>query len=385
LIRRIWRLLDRYSIVFTAERRIGKTTVMQKMRDEPQEGYIVRYLDLEKVDTPLRFVEVLLQVVGECLPKTERARHSAMALWKAIGGTEIGGVVKLPECGKHAWQPCLEKTIACLCEIHPDDKILLLFDELPYMLQKINVKETDAGGTDNAALAILDSLRAMRMEHANLRMVYTGSIGLHHVVDSLRAGKYASQPTNEMEVVEIAPLAQADAIELAILLLKEEQILCDSVDDVAAALMEATDCVPFYIERLVMHMFDETKVTAEIVQQHVARNMTNDNDPWEMEHFRQRIPIYYPGELDVGDRKMITHKEIVEKLLDVLAVSGEALSIDAIHGALKARLPVEDRDLVIDLLRKLSQDHYLICDADKHYSYRFPLIRKWWVLARGLN
>ena len=60
LIAQMWKAMEQDSAIFTAERRIGKTTVMKKMEAEPVQGTIVLYADLEKVDTPIRFVETLL-------------------------------------------------------------------------------------------------------------------------------------------------------------------------------------------------------------------------------------------------------------------------------------------------------------------------------------
>ncbi|MCK5804326.1 MAG: ATP-binding protein [Lentisphaeria bacterium] len=386
LIAQIWRLLNRYSVVFTAERRIGKTTVMKKMQAEAPDGIIVRYLDLEKIDSPQRFVEILLGQVRELLTKTNRAMGGFKSLMEAVGGTEIGGVVKIPQYNKDRWQPALEKALACVCENHPESTLLFLLDEMPYMLQKIVVREKGEDSSENAALAILDSLRAMRSEHDNLRMVYTGSIGLHHVIDSLRGNEYASQPTNEMETVEIGPLAHADALDLARGLLDEEKVECSSVEDVAAELVTLTDRVPFYIERVVMRLaFAASPVTPKSVQQQVLLHLTDDNDFWEMEHFRTRVPIYYPGNVNTGDRNTLSKAAVVTSMLDVLATCEMAQSIDQVCAAIKASVPVEDRDLVIELLRNLSQDHYLICDDQKRYSFRFPLIKKWWVLARGLS
>jgi len=54
LIARMWKTLERSSAVFTAERRIGKTTILKKMEAEPAEGHVILYADLEKVDTPAR-------------------------------------------------------------------------------------------------------------------------------------------------------------------------------------------------------------------------------------------------------------------------------------------------------------------------------------------
>lgn len=385
LIKRIWRLMKKFSVVFTAERRIGKTTVMQKMQAEAPSGTVVTYLDLEKVDSPCRFVEVLLEEVNSLLPKTEQAKNMFKKMLGAFGGSEIAGVIKIPERDRASWQSALEKTIAALCE-QQDAMVIFLFDELPYMLQKIAVREKQQGKNgDHAALAILDSLRAMRAEHKNLRMVFAGSIGLHHVIDSLRGADFASQPFNEMETVEIGPLEQADASALAIQLLQEEMGECACQEEVAGEIVKLTDRVPFYIERVIMRLaFYETSVTPATIQQQVQDFLTSDSDHWEMEHFRKRIPIYYPGTIDMAENPQPEAK-LVMIILDILAIETHAQSIDQVYAAVKAQIPLTDRKLVIDLLRKLSLDHYLTCDNQKRYSFRFPLIRQWWIHAQGLT
>ncbi len=385
LIRDIWHLMKRHSVVFTAERRIGKTTVMRKMQAEAPSGIIATYLDLEKVDSPHRFVEVLLEEVNNLLPKTEKARNVFKGLMEAVGGTEIAGIVKIPELEKRSWQPALEKTLASICENQRDSTLVFLFDELPYMLQKIAVQERNKKSKDDAALAILDSLRAMRTEHDNLRMVFAGSIGLHHVIHSLRGADYASQPLNDMTTIEIGPLDEPDALELAKQLLIEEKVDCDCQNDIATELITLADRVPFYIERVIMRLaLTNSRVTTDILRQHVQDHLVSDSDYWEMEHFRTRIPISYPGTLVNNDRNPISEEAVVTAILDFLAMETIPQSINQIKSAIKASLPVEDQKIVIQLLRNLYQDHYLISDNQKRYSFRFPLIKKWWVLAQGL-
>ena len=51
LIAQMWKVIKRSSAVFTAERRVGKTTVLKKMEAEAVDSKIVLYADLEKVDT----------------------------------------------------------------------------------------------------------------------------------------------------------------------------------------------------------------------------------------------------------------------------------------------------------------------------------------------
>ena len=41
--------------------------------------------------------------------------------------------------------------------------------------------------------------------------------------------------------------------------------------------------------------------------------------------------------------------------------------------------------LTKDLMSLLAQYHYLIADDAKRYTFRFPLIRRWWLIAHGLN
>ena len=378
LVQQIWKMLRKNSIVFTAERRIGKTTVMQKMEEEVPDGVIATYLDLEKIDTAHRFVEVLLDKVKDLLPKTRKARKAFAGLLNSLNGIEIGGVIKIPSNDKKDWQPALEKTLACVCEHHDESMILFLLDELPYMLQKISVRERKEENQANSALAILDSLRAIRAEQSNLRMIYSGSIGLHHVINSLRGNEYATQPLNEMETIEIGSLDRSDAEELAKRLLDEEEIECENKEAVINEIAEQADCVPYYIEGLINRFMLADKVITPLeVQKQVRLNLTDDNDHWEMEHFRTRIPIYYPENIEMGDRILLPKETVVFKILDILSVAKAPQSIDQVCADLKAEFPLEDRMVVVQLLKNLSMDHYLISDEQKNYSFRFPLIQKW--------
>ncbi len=55
-------------------------------------------------------------------------------------------------------------------------------------------------------MEMLDTLRALRQTYPQLKMVYTGSIGLHHVVAKLKKLGYNNVPTNDMYPYELQPL-----------------------------------------------------------------------------------------------------------------------------------------------------------------------------------
>ena len=298
IIKHLWRTLESESIVFTAERRIGKTTVLKKMQAEPVDSKVVIYADLEKINTAKQFVENILNSLSAHLTKSQAAHNWFETLLAKLGGTAISGVITLPKIEGRNWQSLLEKTINGVCKNQSEQQFVFLWDEIPYMLQNIHQTDLKAGETQSSALQILDTLRALRNEHQNLRMIYTGSIGLHHVLSQLRDDKLASQPTNDMAPVEIGPLAENHAKTLAKKLLSEDDIECDDEEEVFAALIRLTDAVPFYMHRVVTALsLHEGEIDVVQVESQVKKHLVISNDPWQMEHFRQRLPIYYPGDI----------------------------------------------------------------------------------------
>jgi len=127
---------------------------------------------------------------------------------------------------------------------------------------------------------------------------------LHHVISELRGETFASQPVNDMPLVEIRSLELEDAIALATRLLGVEAVDLSkeaSIEELSHSLATETDRVPFYLQRVV------------------------------------------------------------------------------------ARLAELDRPVVLDDVRNMVNHHHLISDETKRYSFRFPLIQKWWILAQGLS
>jgi len=207
-------------------------------------------------------------------------------------------------------------------------------------------------------------------------MVFTGSIGLHNVIASLREAGYANDPTNDMQIIDVPPLARADAEELARRLIEGEQISADDAAAVAEALAAAVDCIPYYIH----HVIDQLKrrggaAGRDTVREVVDACLTDGLDPWHMRHYRQRIDIYYSG------------SEIPQALglLDALAGSRKPLIFDDLFNLLKHREVTEDREAALRVLRLLESDHYIVRETSGKYRFRFPLIQKWWRYERGLR
>lgn len=391
LIEQIWAKLQKPpgqgSLRFTAERRIGKTTVMAKMAAEPKDGFDVLFLEVEGIESCHQFAALLLNRVKPLLSKTDKAKTWFDGFWGTLGGIEIGGVIKLPETNGLSWQATMEKTIEGLCNNRLDRTVVLMLDELPYMLQKINAV-TLAVGSPHEALTMLDTFRVLRQRHANLRMIFAGSVGLHHVLRDLRQMKLASEPVNNMELIEIHPLEAPDALQLAKRLLCDERVrAAEGAENlIAHRLADLASNVPFYMERIVGKLgLLERDLTVEDVEATVQQQLTSDHDPWEMEHFRERLDVYYHDIVIDANGRPTPLAAIARCILDHFALADDPQSIEQVWAAVRSQMSLTDRQSVVRLLLSLGQDHYLICDSSKRYSFRFPMIKNWWKMAQGLG
>ncbi len=390
LIESVWNMLRRPpeegSLRFLAERRIGKTTIITKMEAEPAEGFDVLFLEVEGIDSCDRLTELLLNRLRPRMTPTENAKGWFNGLWQAIGGVEVGGVIKLPDRKVLDWRDTLEKVVEGFCSQRPDRLVLLMLDELPYMLQKINETSVSTG-RPHEALTLLDTFRALRQRNRNLRMIFAGSVGLHHVLRDLRQSKLAAEPVNNMPPVEIPPLEDHDALSLAMRLLQAERVeFASAPEAIARCLITQTSNVPFYMERIASRLgLLGRPITQQDIESTVMEQLTSDQDPWEMEHFRGRLDIYYRGTVTDANDRQIPEPRIARAILDHFATVDEPQTIDQVWSLIRGQFALTDRQLIVQMLKSLGQDHYLICDSQKRYSFRFPLVKRWWRIAQGLE
>ena len=213
-IARYWRVLERQGLVISAERRIGKTHIVWKMRDECRPSYLPFYQDLEHVHTTARahsidlrdrppVLEGVARAQGairqmDCpAPRQDRRRRAPHGRQRSAGTARwrIRGSARNrrrePSAGGARGTSRANRII------------LMLWDEFPLMLHNIQRRE----GPDSA-MQLLDRLRALRLLHADrLRFLFTGSIGLHLVLRSLRKAGNVNDPVNDMLSLTVPPMA----------------------------------------------------------------------------------------------------------------------------------------------------------------------------------
>lgn len=382
LIRQLWDTLDFQSVVLVAERRIGKTSVIKKMVAETPDNRLTIYRDVEGITTPIDFVERVYRDVAGHLSTLKQTTGRVSALLKHLNGVEIGGFIKFPEAAGAHWKSLLENTLEDLAE-HQDCLIVLFWDELPTMLKNIADNSGEA-----VAMEMLNTLRGLRQMHGRLRMVYSGSIGLHHVTAALREAGHGNPATNDMRTIEAPELAFEDACFLARELLDGEQLQCEDRNATAESIARATDCIPYYIHSVVASMKDRGNVAdGKLAERIVTEAMVDDQDRWHLQHYRERLKEYY------GEDRL----PVVLAVLDELAAAEGPVEFDRLCSSLATALYPDasqtagqilsgDREPLRDILDLLQRDHYLRRQPDKGtYGFRFPLIQRWWCVHRSLS
>jgi hypothetical protein len=364
-----WSTLDVQSVVMSAERRIGKTSVLRKMAAETPGGWVVLARDLESLHTASDFATGVYKDIEQHLSKWKRTALRARQFLRDLGGVEVAGIIKLPTGQTPPWKPLLTQAIEDLIQEQEDSRLVFFWDEVPFMLQSISSSEGES-----VAMEILDVLRSLRQKHATFRMVLTGSVGLHHVLGSLKAHGYSNAPVNDMYEIEVPPLAHEDACELARALIAGESLASESLDETLDAIASAADCIPFYIHHIVRQLkIINSPANPQTVAEAVSAQLLDANDPWSLGHYRDRITTYYPRS-----------ETLVMTVLDALALASGPLRTDDVLRLVSSTIEFDDRDRLLDLLRLLERDHYLK-RRNGGYTWKFPLIARWWRLDRDLQ
>lgn len=319
--------------------------------------------DIEGLRSPQELITRIYEDTQTILSKRERAKVGILQLLTKLGGTHIGQIT-LPEISIH-WKTLLQTLIDDIMA-GDDGEVVFFWDELPLFLY--NVAENCSA---TAAMETLDVLRSLRQQHRRLRMVFTGSVGIHQVIGSLRRSGYANDPTNDMLTVEVPPLTPLDGAHLSNLLLAGERIeLLDDIQKVSTEISAAASHIPFYIHSLVARIRNSgLPLSSAHVQDFVDKLFSDPDDPAHFSYYCERLKTYYPD------------PELPLSILDSLAHSRKPMSLEGISNLIRHQADVKE-EKIRETLTLLQKDHYLWRLPDKTFDFRYGIVRGWWEANR---
>lgn len=365
LIAELWHRLRQQSLIFSGERRIGKSSTLRKMAANAPQDMLPIYRDLEGVRNPIEFVEGVWQDTETYLREQGKARRVREFLSELVG-TQFTGYQFPPAATEH-WKTLLTKTIEDLITLQ-NKQVVFIWDEMAHMLGNFS---------QSVAMEVLDSLRSLRQTYPDVRMIFSGSIGLHHIIKNLQKAGYSNDPTNDMYSVDGQPLNLTDATVLTANLLEGESVPLFNLQKTAEDIALAVDCIPFYIHHLVNQLKNSVQeITQEDIENNVHESLRNPLNLWKMDHYRERLDNYYND----------LQRPYALEILDLLAINPPT-SFQRIWQYLKSEPHTQDKETARTVLRLLLKDYYLIQEDNLSgtlYTFRYQLVRQYWQLSRGL-
>lgn len=366
-----WERLELKSLYMNDLRRIGKTRITEKMHADPPAGWLTAFSDLEGTHTAEEFAARVYKDSANVLTGKQKALRKMGALLGKAAGSEIMGVLKLPDGQPAPWKDVLRTTfddmVEALGEL-PGTRMVFFWDEVPFMLDNIANRQ----GKDTA-MQVLDLLRELSQRHQNIRLLLTGSIGIHHVLRSLWAGNYKGSPLNHMDLIQPGPLERKHAVSFAKSEIARRKLESEEADLCSAKLAELVSHVPFYIEKLAARLPRGAKLTPALIEAELEKELRSDNSDWDLDYYRRRVKTVFPQD-----------EKLVFSILDHIARSSKSsLSFQAIRKLVSASMEV-DEEVLRDHLKLLCMDHYLVRDESNAYGFYLTLIRRWWVINRSL-
>ena len=377
----LWRTLRTGHVVLTAPRRTGKTSVMDYLRDHPENGFSVVSINVQDLIHPADFFQVLLDELHDAYP--DFVRDQLAAGWALLSGVlgkideiGVGGFKIALRGGDPNWRAnWRQHGDTFLSQARTTNvPILLIIDEFPDLL--LNLSRT------NGALLreFLAWFRTQRQNPApardSIRWLVGGSVNLAGTLDALGLVDLI----NDLEDVSLPPLTDADIETFVKEMLGGRDVAFD--DDVPQRLISRLGRpIPLFMQMATYDLYrmwkrERRKIVAADVDGVFDAIIVGSAARTRLQHFQSRINQYY------ADPK----RSIAHVLLGQLSMSesglGRATLFQETERALVelgVTLPVHERRQTFSrLLLDLENDFYIVEVENQIYDFASGVLKSWW-------
>jgi hypothetical protein len=368
LINKLWRKVDSgSSIIISAPRRVGKTSLMRYIEDNPNEKYYVIYVITESVDSENRYYEEIVKSILCCdfINKKDivsiKIKNFIENFSKSID--EVGmDSIKL---GKNVEINYYEKFIEIMKSIGLEErKLIIMIDEFAQSIQNIHKKHGAA-----SAIHLLQSNRALRQNsdiNEKFQFIYTGSISLESIARRMESSKFI----NDLDIVKVTPLKEKEAKEFVKELLKGVEFSIDhTVEEYMLNKIKWLN--PFYIQLALdkiqdIYYEDEPSVIDEkVIDSAISRMIEESN---KFSSWYERLNVYKGNEYN-----------FIMEILNIISTSqSKSITSNEIYNfAVKYDMQASYKELI----NTLKDDGYIDNNHDeKIYTFTSPILRMWWCM-----
>ncbi len=366
---RIWRkIANGEHLQLTAPRRVGKTSILKHLVQQPQPGYLVKYIIVQSVDRENEFYKLLFnelvedkRIFGQLTGYLRQASTMVKDYINRISTIGTNEIAFDPSATLN-YEVELKNLIRAIddgCE-----KIILEIDEFPHAVENILKLDTQAG------IRFLQSTRELRQDDRisrKVQFIFTGSIGLGNVV------KRVGQANLIMAAVPVPPLSVAEAETLIRELvqgLKEfHDIDLPLAESAQGYLLAQIDwLIPYYIQIVVDELCDiheegqplDRRAVDEALLRIVKNRYKHDN---YFAHWKSRLKIAFDD---------LTQYHLARELLNLLATN-QPVDRATFHD-LGVKHQVADPQYVLGVLE---YDGYTN-EHEGRLRFNSPILKAWW-------
>ena len=359
----IWdAVLNGSHVLLVAPRRVGKTSIMRHMQDNPKKGYLVVYIDTESADSENEFWHKLLNALmeEEFIGRVKKYTQKFGRILEEINIKNISTKgVTFGDDTTVDYATAFEKLIKGL---DYKIKLIIMIDEFAQTVENI-IKYED----EKSAESFLRTHRALRQNitlSKQVSFVYAGSIGLESVVSKMGATKLI----NDLNSIKVKPLEDKDAIAFTKLLASSVGI--DIREDIIIELLDEIEWfIPFYIQLIIQELKTLSREQSTII---IESKMIREAMHRAISH--QNLFASWRSKLKDGFKKKgyLYAKEILNKISEEDTLSSLKIQNIANKHAL-------DEDYAKEIIHSLEYDGYINNNDDvKMYRFNSPILKQWW-------
>lgn len=365
---KIWRKLEGSHLLMLAPRRIGKTSLIYRIRDTAsQHKFHAVYCSFAACETEHDCIKLLVNTVSEKAPAGKAISEGLRSILSRIKGIKVGPGgfgIDWDHSQELDWQAAGDALGKILDEF--DEPWLICIDELPVFI--INLLKQGANGRQRTR-TFLYWLRDLRQRHyKQVKWLMAGSIGL----DTLAARLGLSDAINDVEPFPLSAFDEATALDFLDKLAQSYRMSLGA--DLRQAIIRRVGWpVPYYLQLMFSQIRDEwedSRVPPDAAS--IDRAFERLLDPAYRVHFdywKQRLEEEL-GQPDAGYAAL---------LLNSISQAPEGKTRDVLEQVLGARISdTDERDKELNyLLEVLASDGYLV-EREARYAFRMEWLRVYW-------
>ncbi len=373
-IKRLWtRIRNGNNILLSAPRRVGKTSILRYMEDNPQWDCVFLYVIVQSAETEHDYYTRILEAFrsSEFIGNWEKLGNQFKNLWDTIAARVEG--VELFEAGVRFKDPNRRLTHVdlenVLENLELQQTLVLVIDEYPDVVDTL----LRCQGEDTA-IQFLKGSRTLRQNSKigeKVQFVYTGSIGLVNLMQKINA----SGLINDLTEMTIKPMAHAESVRFVEQLLNGADLEFElSSAGIRHLLHRLEWLMPYYVQLLFQELTDHciendlTHPTHSDIDQ-AFDNLFLAGKTKNFSHWDERL------------RKFNTlEQSFIRDCLNLMSQNPNGELPRSATFNLSQKPKYLDRIQQAYLVNCLVHDGYIHESQNEPIVYRFnsPLLREWW-------